>query len=78
MISLQTEIFDFKNVQVSVGNGTDVKTECEYKHQSPTGFEFEVFECPSPGIVGNLITIKKIGYSPLLSSEVQVYGMVSV
>ena len=69
---------NMKYLEVKVGNDSQEKIRCEFKHLSPKLFEFEVFECPSPGIVGNMITVHKLNSSNLLSSELQVYGMIIV
>ena len=69
---------NMKYLEIKVGNDTQVKIRCEFKHLSPKLFEFEVFECPSPGIIGNVITIQKLNSSNLLSSELQAYGMIIV
>ena len=47
---------------------------CESKSFTPIPFEFEEFMCPSPGIIGNVITLTMLGDSTLKGKEVQVYG----
>ena len=69
-------------VDVRIGNdttptGTDIaetNERCQYKTSEPSRFEFVVFTCPSPGIVGKVITIQKHHSSSLQFGEVQIYG----
>ena len=47
---------------------------CESKSFTPIPFEFEEFMCPSPGIIGNVITLAILSNNPLRGNEVQIYG----
>ena len=61
-------------LDVRVGNDSENMMLCESKSFTPIPFEFEEFMCPSPGIIGNVITLTMLGDSTLKGKEVQVYG----
>ncbi len=69
-------------LDVRVGNDTTAASasataqnvQCEYKDITPKDYSFMVFSCPSPGIVGNVITIQKAAGEELWGLEVEAYG----
>ena len=63
------------NDTTSVNTGTaSTNTRCEYKTNTPNNFDFIVFTCPSPGIIGKVITIQKYSGHEMRGHEVQIYG----
>ena len=73
----------YTNLDVRVGNTSTTPTttnvastdnlRCEYKVNTPSNFEFLVFTCPSPGIIGNTISVQKHSGEEMRGQEVQVY-----
>ena len=74
----------YTNLDVRVGNTSTTPTttnvastdnlRCEYKVNTPSNFEFLVFTCPSPGIIGNTISVQKHSGEEMRGQEIQVYG----
>ena len=70
------------NLDVRIGNDTSdpnsntvyTNSRCEYKNKHPNNFEYLVFTCPSPGIVGKVITVQKHSGDEMRGHEVEVYG----
>ena len=73
----------YTNLDVRVGNTSTTPTttnvastdnlRCEYKVNTPSNFEFLVFTCPSPGIIGNTISVQKHSGEEMRGQEVQGY-----
>lgn len=70
-------------LDVRVGNdtteptaaSTSKNTRCEYKTNVPQDYENLIFNCPAPGLVGNIITIQKLaGGEEIRAVEVQMFG----
>ena len=61
-------------LDIRVGNDSENMVLCESKSFTPIPFEFEEFMCPSPGIIGNVITLTMLSDGTLKGKEVQVYG----
>ena len=59
---------------VSIGNDMTSTVECKNYDLSPQPFEFKIYSCPPPGVIGNVIRIKKNGGGSMTGNEVQPYG----
>ena len=72
----------YTKLDVRIGNDTSnpnsntvyTNSRCEYKHKHPNNFEYLVFSCPSPGIVGKVITVQKHSSEEMRGHEVEAYG----
>ena len=59
---------------MSIGNDQTSSVECKNYYLSPRPFEFKIYSCPPPGVVGKVIRIEKMGGGSMTGNEVQPYG----
>ena len=59
---------------VSIGNDMTSTEECKNYDLSPQPFEFKIYSCPPPGVIGKVIRIEKMGGGSMTGNEVQPYG----
>ena len=72
----------FQDIDVRVGNETTTSSttvssrniRCEFLTNTPNKFDYAIFTCPMPGIIGKVITIQKHSDYNLRAHEVEAYG----